>query len=197
MNENINKKDILGELTDFEGKVFEFKYTDTKLFFENNRAVSQTNPMFPNVHLVCDFWQHEEDYDIQVIFPLTASYKYNTYLIYIYLWKTQQLFILGYRSHTVYPPVWNREFSFGPDYIDYINICKYVNKFIEGRLLKPFNIDYKLEGKSWNASTNSPQEIEQLLKEGKSYNIISLKAEATKDKLEFLSLEKYDRPKNS
>ena len=177
----------------FEKNFMAYRYAASAgLIFENDRSLAQECFIFPGSKIACDWWRKEQDYSIQVVFPLVTNWDYNNYFILIYDWVQEVLFLLGYRSHTVYPPVWDRSFSPGPDYIDFVNIQRYINKFLKSRNMKEFEIDTDLVGKSWNATLETPEEVRRLLKEGKPYQIVSLKAEAVPDKVRLVSLTKQN-----
>lgn len=175
----MNKNDTyLGELTDFEHNCYVFNYTDNKLFFEDNRSIVQTNFLFPNTSLVCDWCRKEKDIDIQVVFPLTVNWDYNTYLIFIYYWAQNEVFVCGFRSLTNYPPVWDRSFSVGPDYRDYVAIQNFINKILSKNNIPTIIIDNNPVEKSFNTTQETQGEVKKLLQEGKSYTILSIKAES-------------------
>lgn len=172
------------DLTSLENNILRYEYSINKLLFQDNRSAVQECVLFPKAQLVCDWSRKENNIDVQVVFPLTAMWEYNHYLIFIYDWAQKELFVTAYRSHTKYPPVWDRGFSLGPDWIDYVGIQHFINKQLKAKNLPEMTVDESKEGKSFNASPDSPEKIQEAIKEGKPYNILSLKAEAVTAMLE-------------
>jgi len=171
------------EINNLENTVYEYKYSLAEPLLQNNRKTEQECKLFPGSKFVCDWQRDEKDYTIQVIFPLTPNKNYNHYAILIYHWISKRLYLIGYRSHTLYPPVWDRYLSCGPDYLDYIKIQDHINYFLTSKNIQPFIKDESFIGKSWNGTKESHEEIEALLDSGKSYNILSLKAEVMAEEL--------------
>jgi len=185
--------EIIGELSDLSGNLLCFSYNDKELLLKNDRSIlQQIDYLFPSTKLVCDYWRSRKDLDIQVVKPLTRNPKYNHYIILVYLWERQEVLMVIYGSHTVYPPVYDRDFNFGPDYIDILNIQHYLNNHIFPKYNVPLiELDDKLEGKSFNCSTDTPEEIERKLANNESYNILCLKAESVPDKCKLISVRHY------
>jgi hypothetical protein len=184
------------DLTDFVGNVAIYSYKDSKPLFENDRSKAQPFSFFGGTHFVVEWSRSSEDYDIQVVFPLTPNLNYNHYLILIYLWKGSQLLITGYKSHTVYPPVWDRAFSFGPDYDDYVKTQHYINEFLKREGLPELTIDTSYEGKVINTTKESPDEVRRLISEGKSYTVASFWAKAFFENSETIKIKVNPTGKN-
>ncbi len=169
-----------------EGKtlMFDAPSEGGSLLFKNDRSIVQKSPMFGDV--VCD-WQKITDkgHVVQVIFPLMANWTMNHYIILAY--GKDDAYMTSYRSHTVYPPVWDRSFSCGPDYIDYVKTQKRALELCKEHDLGSFGLDESLEGKSVNFTTQTPEEVNKAIAENKSYSILTLKAEAAADKLKLIS----------
>lgn len=174
----------------FEKNVVVFDNKENKLLFENNRSKVQKSPFAPGSYSVVEWSRHHEQYDIQVTFSPEAKTLNNHYLILIYFWEEKEILMTGYKSHTSYPPVWERGFSFGPDYYDYVATQKFINNILKSRNLPELEIDMAYDGKVINMTMEKPEEIEKLLAEGKSYTVLSTKAEAFFEKAKITSIER-------
>ena len=176
-------------LPESEYKVATFKYSSDKLLFENTREKTQYIDRFfsADIPFVVEWSRKEDMYDIQVIFPLIQNYSLNHYIIIIYLWSKNLVFMLGMESLTKYPPVWDRAMSFYHDYYDYFSAQNYINEFLEFVKLPLLVVDESTEKASVNLTKDPPDKIEKLISEGKSYSILTFVAEAYFKKTEKIS----------
>jgi hypothetical protein len=166
---------------------------DLKPFFENlPRHTSQPAPkdwFKSDYPFVLDWFREGEGWLVQCAFSLIPDTRQNNhYFIWIYDWTHEKLYHVILSSHTVYPPVWNREFG-GLDYTDYVSIQTTVKNIMTQGGVGDFSIDETLEGKWVHMTKESPAEVEAILAAGGSYSILSLKAEAARDKLKVKSIE--------
>ncbi len=142
--------------------------------FKDRKRYEKVN-VFGN-DVIFDFSFKNESGDIvaQCYFFDYFNYNNNNHFVVCESQTFGDFYVFTCRSDTKYPPVWDREFSLGPDYFDYIKI---------GKLLKlncrtDIVIDESKAGKSVNFTKESMDEVEELIKAGRPYSIISLKAEA-------------------
>lgn len=176
----------------FEENIAILRHKESKLLFENDRTKSQESPCAPKTFYVVEWFKHHERYDIQVTFPLEVHWSNNHFIIYIYIWEADEILMFSYKSHTVYPPVWDRSFSLGPDYYDYIGTQRKVNSVLKSRGLPEFAIDTDYEGKVVNTTKETPDEIRKLLSEGKSYGILSIWAKTFFENAKLVSVKKTE-----
>lgn len=186
-----NESGIAGkQLHELVGNYVVFKYPDPKPLFENNRKIVQKFSLFPYTGgFVLDWQRAREDYMVQVVFPLESNWDYNHYIVLFYDWPKESMTMMVYPSQTIYPPVWDRAFSCGPDWFDYVAIQKYIKPFVDKRGYE-FTIDEAIAGKAFNGTKETPEEIRQLIRDGKSYSVVSLKMEVMVENMTLKSVEK-------
>ncbi len=183
------------DMNSLVGTFLEVSYENTGMLFKCDRSKAQDYYMTPGTKWVCEYHIRHSYFDIQVVFPLLESYDYNMYLIHIYAWKRKKLYIIGFNSGTKYPPVWDRSFSVGADYIDYVFSQHQINQFLKKQGLPLIDVDYTLDGKAINLTNQTIEEIENLITNGESYNIMSVKAE-TQPHLKEQCLKHFSSPTN-
>ena len=159
---------------------------DLKPCFPNTaRAETHEAPAdwFKSTHrFVLDWYREGDGWLVQCAFCLLPSFANNHYTIWIYDWRGKRLFRFITASHTVYPPVWNREFG-GLDYDDYVSIQHRVKGIMDGQGISGFVVDETPEGKWVHMTREKPDEIQALLAAGKGYTIVAIKAEAAREHL--------------
>lgn len=131
----------------------------------------------PNVDLskspiICRHEQSFGDFTVQVAFNDVPAYENNTYLVLLY--KNDELIDRLYApSHKPVPPVWDRVFSIGIDYFDWVMIQKRI-KPILNKFGYELEIDYSTENKGFCFTTQPIEECLRLIENGESYQIMEL-----------------------
>ena len=119
----------------------------------------------------------DNNYSVQICFNILPSLINNNYLILIFDDDDNLLLADNYGSHTIYPPVWNREFGY-LDYTDFVGIQKRINEHLNKINRPTMGYDFSLQKRSFYFTKEDPiKEIPELLKAGKSYDIIQIFAE--------------------
>ena len=125
------------------------------------------------------FYRDNDRFLVQVLFNDTAKYSNNSYAI--YFWDKidfKSSFCCEYPSHIVYPKVWDCVFVRGLiDCVNYFAIQMVINRVMKAKNVIEFELDLDKTKRDTVMVTQKQEEIEKLIKEGKSYQIISLKAE--------------------
>lgn len=136
--------------------------------------------------------KNEDGYSYQVVFNTCQTLNNNHYQIYLFDDDNTYIHLLIKQSKTLLPPVWDRLFG-GVDYYDYINIMEELNNTMIMNNLKPFEIDYSKENKFIYMIKETYEEAMELIKQGKSYNILSMKATVLDEgKLELKNISKVE-----
>lgn len=125
--------------------------------------------------IVSWFGENEDGYSYQVVFNTHSTFDNNHYQVYLFDDDNTYIHLLIEQSRTLLPPVWDRLFS-GIDYYDYIYVMEKLNNTMIINNLKPFDINYSKEGKYIHMIKETYEEAMELIKQGKSYNILSIKA---------------------
>ncbi len=172
-----------------------------KRFFKNDTFEAQTVPdeFFKSIFKVSDenleeakkekfviqYSYGNDNFGVQIGFNTKNAYINNSYIVVIYAKDNNDIITcFGYPSHTVYPPVWDRSFSIGLDYTDFLGIQKTVNKALIEAKAPEFKYDDSPNKKSFNFTKEKPDEVKALLADGKPYGIVSIFAEKQPEMVE-------------
>jgi hypothetical protein len=135
--------------------------------------------MAPEQTFVLCFYRENDDYLVQVLFNDLAAYSNNSYAV--YFWDKRNFnksFCCEYPSHVVYPKVWDCAFVRGLISCDnYFALQMMINKVLKFKNSKEFELDLDKTKRDTVMTTNTQEEIEKLISEKKTFQIVSLKAE--------------------
>ncbi len=141
--------------------------------------------------IVCQHYKNNE-FSVQVAFNTLENYSNNYYLVMIFDNDDNLYGYFSYPSHTIYPPVWNREFGY-MCYLDSLGIQKKVNAALKNDSKQEIEYDMDPQKKCFYFTQEDPIKIPQLLKDGGKYSIISVfawkKPELVKQAKQMMGLE--------
>jgi len=120
--------------------------------------------------------ESEDGWSYQVLFSTQRFYDNNSWHVFVFDEQDEFVDTFSVPSVSAIPPVWNRQFG-GIDYFDYIKVMSYLNAGMDKAGKAHFPRDDRPEGKFVYFVNKSYDEIMNLVKEGKSYEILAIKAE--------------------
>lgn len=127
--------------------------------------------------VLLEYKTNEDGYSYQILFNSTAHLTNNFYWFFVYKPDESVLFYSGIKSKTDYPPVWDRGFG-GMDWFDYEILIDQMNRGMAENGLNKFPVDTIHDDKWVYLVTQPVDEVLKLIEEGKSYDILALKAPA-------------------
>lgn len=115
----------------------------------------------------------DDNYSVQIVINTGRSYENNSYFVFVFDKNDEVVTLYYYPSHTILPPVWNREFG-DLDYMDFLGIQKLINVSLGKQNLPVMAYDFSIEKRSFYVTQERGNELLALIKEGKPYGIISM-----------------------
>lgn len=122
----------------------------------------------------------DDNYDVQVCSNTKMAFANNAYLVLVYPKKDYKPFAFGHPCNQ-YPAIWDRPTL---DYFDYLTIQLTLNHHLEKNNLPLIKVDFDSKGRFLYTTTETSQEIDELMRKGEQYHIVQLFCEQVPEMVE-------------
>lgn len=133
--------------------------------------------------------KNEDGCSYQVLFNTQQTLDNNYYWVLVFAPNDEFVYNFGVNSKTSIPPIWDRRFGLD-DYIDYHEVMNKLNLWMEDVYDQaPFPVNKSLENKWVSLLAGTKDEIDTAISENKSYQILTIKAEAFFAQMKLVKIE--------